>query len=111
MKVKKLPLPEPWNADAAVSHLYRVWSNQGRVPLRQIILRNPNMAQAIRVLWQQDQRQAPGARRDTLPSGALTGIGSWRLLQEPDGSEVIVINIGAHPGDEAKSNGSIRRAE
>jgi hypothetical protein len=91
MKVKKLPLPEPWNADTAVSHLYRVWSNQGRVPLRRITLLNPNMVQAIHTLWQQDQRQAPGAQSDALPSGVLAGIGSWRLLQEQDGSGVIII--------------------
>lgn len=91
MKVSKLPRPEPWNTDTAVSHLYRAWSNQGRVQLRQIVLLNPNMVAALKALWQLDHQRASDMQSDEDPGGVLTNIGSWRLLQEQGGSGMIVI--------------------
>lgn len=91
VKVKRLPLPEPWNADAAVLHLYRVWSNQCRVQLRRITLLNPNMVAALKVLWLQDHRHVSNAQGSLVPNGVLVDIGCWHLLLEQDGSGVIVI--------------------
>jgi len=92
MKVTKRQLPSTVKAAAAIVHLYRVWSVQGRVQMRRIVRRNPNMVNALRGLWQQDHQRASGAPCDEDPSGVLTGIGSWRLLLEQDGSGVIVID-------------------
>jgi len=91
MKPKTLPLPEPWNADAAIFHLYRVWSNQGRVQLRQIVLLNPNMVDALTILWQHDHGQEHTVRGCEVASGILPGLGRWRLQRLQDGSGVIVI--------------------
>ncbi len=88
MKPKTLPLPTPWNSDAAVLHLYRVWSARGRVQLRQIALLNPHMVSALKTLWRQNAKPVQG---DEEVSGVLPGIGSWRLLQEQDGSGSIII--------------------
>ena len=91
MKATTLPLPTPWTADAAVLHLYRVWSNQGRVYLRQIALLNPNMVNALTVLWQRDHEQEHAVRSCEVASGTLPGVGRWQLLQEPDGTGTIMI--------------------
>jgi hypothetical protein len=91
MKANVLPLPEPWNTDAAILHLYRVWSNQYRAQLRQIVLLNPNMVDALTVLWQRDHEQEHAVRSCEVASGTLPGVGRWQLLREQDGSGVIVI--------------------
>lgn len=94
MKPKTLPLPAPWDSDAAVLHLYRCWSNQCRVQLRQITLPNPEMVNALWALWQRNHQRAsdvqPSQARED-PGGFLAGIGTWRLLQTSDGSGMIRI--------------------
>lgn len=91
MKANVLPLPSPWNADAAILHLYRVWRGPGRLPLQQIVLQNPNMVDALIALWQRDHGQERTVRGGEVASGTLPGLGRWRLLRHLDGSGVIVI--------------------
>jgi hypothetical protein len=91
MKANVLPLPSPWNADAAILHLYRVWSGRGRLHLQQIVLLNPNMVDALIALWQYDHGQERTVSGGEVASGTLPSLGRWHLLRHQDGSGVIVI--------------------
>lgn len=97
MKIIKLPLPAPWDANTAILHLYRAWSNQGRVQLQSIELPNPNMVNAIQTLWQRDHEQEQALGEGEVACGTLAQtLGHWRLLRKQDGSGVIVIKNTEH---------------
>jgi hypothetical protein len=83
-KLTRKPLPEPFTADAAVLHLYRAWTGQGKLALQRIELRNPRMVNALAAHF---QREHPGAQlaNHVLAEGILTGIGRWTLLSFPGG--------------------------
>ncbi|GHP00846.1 hypothetical protein KSF_108930 [Reticulibacter mediterranei] len=85
MKIFKLPLPEPWNIDTAVAHLYGAWSNQGREKIQQMERHNPLMVNALLTLWERDHHQQHG------PKGVLPDHRSWKLLLHQNGTGIIVL--------------------
>ena len=80
MRIKRKPLPSPWTADAAVLHLYLVWTNRGRIQLRLIALPNQAMVSSILNLW-----QASGSHGEEV-GGMITKGKAWRLYVAPDGT-------------------------
>ena len=86
-KIRRKPLPTPWNADAAIEHLYRVWSNRGRVRLEHITLINDAMVRSLTALW-----QTSGTHSTDIPTGQLADIGFWRLIEQQDGSGVLEVS-------------------
>ena len=85
-KIQRKPLPTPWGPDTAVLHLYRVWSNQGRIRLQKIALVNPALVHSLLALW-----QLSGQSTD-IPHGRLADIGFWRLIEQHDGSGVLEVS-------------------
>ena len=85
-KIHRKPLPSPFDADAAVWHLYRVWSNQDRIRLQQITLTNHAMVHSLVALWEISSGQSTAT-----PHGQLADIGFWRLIERHDGSGVLEV--------------------
>lgn len=85
-KIRRKPLPTPFDADAAVQHSYRVWSNQGRIRLEQITLLNPPMVRSLITLWQEASGQPI-----EIPTGQIADIGFWRLIKQHDGSGILEV--------------------
>jgi hypothetical protein len=76
-RIKRLPLPEPYTADAAVTTLYMAWTNKGACQVECIVLRNPAMVEAIDTLWRSAQQD--DLPDDALASGTIDHVGRWTL--------------------------------
>lgn len=79
VRIKRLPLPDPFTADEAVTQFYLAWTNGGKGHPQIIYLRNPAMVEAIHALWR-------GAQQSDLPAGALARgtihhVGQWSLFR------------------------------
>ena len=79
VKIKRLPLPDPFTADEAVTQLYLAWTNGGRVHPQAIFLRNPAMVEAIIALWRSTQQGNLPA--DTIARGTIHHVGRWSLFR------------------------------
>src|SRR5947209_16703004 len=100
MKVKKLPLPAPWNADVAIFHLYKTWNCRDRAQEHKIELQNPNMVNRLVTLGQRDHRQEHTVEDGEAASGMLPyDLGQWRLLRKQDGSGVIIIGDASYTAE------------
>ena len=83
-RIKRVPLPDPFTADAAVQHLYMALTNQGIGQLHQIALINPRMVDALYALWRRDHPNAHGSseRKDEEQIGVPfqgSVAGRWRV--------------------------------
>ncbi len=96
MKAKVRPLPAPWTADTAIAHLFCCWTNQGQLDLQRVVLRNPNMVNALYVLWRKSYPCAP-----LVPSAGIVCWGklvtrrwgyTWLLIRKRNGSGLLLFH-------------------
>lgn len=95
VKAKTRPLPTPWTIDVAITHLYCCWAH-GQLDLQRVVLRNPNMVNALYVLWRKSHPCAP-----LFPSAGIVCWGklvtrrwgsTWLLIRKRNGSGLLLFH-------------------